>query len=333
MLIAMILAYFRLRGRLSLPGIVMMMPLLVFPMNCCVNAQQSPDALPGIDNTPAVMEGFTRFEATPAKASKKLPKDLRETSALIWFRGAWWTLNDSGGKPEVYRLSKSGNRIEQVVALSGVENNDWEDLATDGTWLYVGDFGNNGGKRTNLAVYKVAWINIPNEGNVTLKPQVIRFAWADQTDLHPKAYRHNFDCEAMFCAGGSVWLWTKNWNNLNSRLYELPAQAGSYNLKPVYEFDANLRVTGADYDTNRRILALVGYIDFLPSVWLFTNFDPKKPADGGRIRIDMTSMAGTQAEGICFGDNGQLWFSAEKTKVRPQMIYQLNVNTFVRPNL
>lgn len=330
---AMLIAYFRLRRRLTVPGFIMMIPLLAFPLNCGLIAQQPPSSIPQLNTTPAVKNGFIRFEATPVKASKKLPKDVSETSGLIWFRGAWWTHNDSGGKPEVYRLSKTGNRIVQVVSLEGVENDDWEDLATDGTWLYIGDFGNNGGKRTNLAVYKVAWNKIPNEGNVTLKPDIIRFAWSDQPDQHPKAYKHNFDCEAIFCAGGSIWLWSKNWGNLHSRLYKLPAMAGTYNLKPVYEFDANLRVTGADYDTATKTLALVGYIEFLPSIWLFTGFDPEKPADGGRIRIDMSSMAGTQAEGICFGDKGRLWFSAEKTRVRPQMIYELNLNTFVRPTL
>lgn len=330
MLMALLLAYLSRHGRISLPGVILLIALTIFPLNCCIYAQQSPAQSPEVEAAPAVMQGFTRFEVTPAKVSKQLPNDVEETSGLIWFRGSWWTHNDSGGKPEIYRLSKNGKRIIQTVSLEGVENDDWEDLATDGTSLYIGDFGNNKGRRTNLAIYKVDWKNIPEAGDVRVKPLVIRFKWADQTDFNPKAYHHNFDCEALFCAKGRLWLFTKNWGNLNSRLYSLPTVPGQYSISPLYEFDARLRVTGADYEATSQTLALIGYIDFVPSVWLMPEFDPDKPAEGGRLRIDMTSMAGTQAEGICFGPDGKLWFSAEKTRVRRQMIYELNVNSYIR---
>lgn len=331
MLMAMILGYLRLHGRLPLPGMFLLIALIIFPLNSCVKAQQSPAQSPEIGAAPATLQGFTRFEATPSKASKQLPNDVEETSGLIWFRGSWWTHNDSGGKPEIYRLSKNGKRIIQTVSLEGVENDDWEDLATDGTSLFIGDFGNNRGGRTNLVIYKVAWKNIPETGDTRVKPLAIRFNWADQTDFSPKAYQHNFDCEALFCANDRLWLFTKNWGNLNSRLYSLPTEPGNYAIAPRYEFDARLRVTGADYEATNKTLALIGYIDFVPTVWLMPQFDPEKPAEGGRLRIDMTSMAGTQAEGICFGPDGKLWFSAEKTRVRRQMIYELNINSFIRP--
>lgn len=333
MLIALLITLLRIRRGVTIPGALLLIPILAFPMNCCVNAQQSPSNIPQLDATPAVQQGFTRFEATPEKAVKSLSDDIEETSGLIWFRGAWWTHNDSGGKPEVYRLNTSDGSIEQTITLEGVKNHDWEDIATDGTWLYIGDFGNNGGRRTNLAVYKIAWSKVPEQGDVSVRPDVIRFVWADQTNLHSEAYKHNFDCEAMFCAKGSLWLFSKDWADKNSRLYRLPVSEGIYKISPVYEFNSNLLVTGADYDTTSKTLVLIGYLDYIPAIWLMPDFDPEKPAEGGRLRIDMTSMAGAQTEGICFGPNGILWFSAEKTKVHPQMIYELNVNTFIRPML
>ncbi|PKP22334.1 MAG: hypothetical protein CVU06_09535, partial [Bacteroidetes bacterium HGW-Bacteroidetes-22] len=106
MLIALLLTYMKLHGRIPFPGFLLLLLLMILPGNGYVYAQHSPTGT-SVESAPQVTQGFTRFEATPL-ASKKLPNAVNETSGLIWFRGAWWTHNDSGGKPEIYRLSKSG---------------------------------------------------------------------------------------------------------------------------------------------------------------------------------------------------------------------------------
>ena len=55
-----------------------------------------------------------------------------------------WTQNDHGDDPRVIALSTEGQRVS-IVTLEGVENDDWEDIATtliDGSsYILVADTG------------------------------------------------------------------------------------------------------------------------------------------------------------------------------------------------
>ena len=69
--------------------------------------------------------------------------------------GLLWTLNDSGGTPQVFALSRTG-RLRAAVTLSGATNVDWEDIAIRGRTLYVGDIGDNAAQREEIAIYRFA---------------------------------------------------------------------------------------------------------------------------------------------------------------------------------
>lgn len=45
---------------------------------------------------------------------------------------------------------------QRTVDVANAVNVDREDITTDGSWLYIGDVGNNSGDRTNLRVLRVA---------------------------------------------------------------------------------------------------------------------------------------------------------------------------------
>ena len=55
-----------------------------------------------------------------------------------------WTQNDHGDDPRVIAISNEGQR-NSIVTLEGVENDDWEDIATtliDGSsYIFVADTG------------------------------------------------------------------------------------------------------------------------------------------------------------------------------------------------
>ncbi len=67
--------------------------------------------------------------------------------------GVLWTLNDSGGAPQVLALSRTG-RLRSAVTVAGATNVDWEDIAIRGRTLYVGDIGDNQAQRPEIAVYR-----------------------------------------------------------------------------------------------------------------------------------------------------------------------------------
>jgi hypothetical protein len=70
--------------------------------------------------------------------------------------GVLWTHNDSGDSARLLAVSTSGRTVA-VVALSGAENVDWEDIANGpGGALLVGDIGDNLARRPSVVVYRVA---------------------------------------------------------------------------------------------------------------------------------------------------------------------------------
>lgn len=85
-----------------------------------------------------------------------MPKYLNETSGLAVIDGDVWTQNDTYGQNKLYRLDHDLTGIAQVVTINNSRNRDWEDLAQDQQFLYVGDIGNNLAKRKGGVIYKIA---------------------------------------------------------------------------------------------------------------------------------------------------------------------------------
>src|SRR6056297_4303255 len=77
---------------------------------------------------------------------------MSESSGLINIQGRFITHNDSGGESILYEIDTLSGEIARMVTVIGTENTDWEDLASDDTYIYIGDFGNNAGNRTDLRI-------------------------------------------------------------------------------------------------------------------------------------------------------------------------------------
>lgn len=139
--------------------------------------------------------------------------------------GQFYTHNDSGDMARFFRFDRQG--IQATYDLVGAKAVDWEDMASaklDGkSWLYLGDIGDNGKRRPNITVYRVAEPQGPS-GKLT------RF------DTYTLTYPDGpQNCEALFVhpRNGDLWLVTKDSNQ--SGVYRLPkpARAGSYRLSKL----------------------------------------------------------------------------------------------------
>lgn len=86
---------------------------------------------------------YTATSYTPVVKVDPLSDSVIETSGLEWAGGYLWTFNDRLGKPSLYRIDTLTSTIQQRVILQGAANEDWEDISFDGTYFYIGDFGNN----------------------------------------------------------------------------------------------------------------------------------------------------------------------------------------------
>ena len=255
----------------------------------------------------------------------ELPQEVNETSGLFFHNGRLWTHNDSGGKPILYGLDTATFEVVQRITLVNSRNNDWEDVFTDGENVYVGDFGNNKGKRKDLRIYTFPLKDIPSEGDASLTADSICFRFADQTVFNYERHQHDFDCEAMFATNEYLYLFSKGWATGTTRLYRLAKTPGDQVAAVVNGFDSKGLITGADYDRKTRTLVLVGYVNkvWLPFLYLIYNFN-----DSGvklsNLRFELHNYLGTQVEGVCFYDKGRCYITAETSPVFSSRVFSID---------
>jgi len=249
----------------------------------------------------------------------QLPSALDETSGLIYWMGGIWTFNDSGGDPRIYKVDTITGDIIQHVTISNGDNVDWEDIAQDEDYIYIGDFGNNAGNRQDLVVYKLAKAGIPSTGNVTLPAEIIAFEYADQQSFVPSFNDNEYDCEAMICAGGNLYLFTKNWVSETTRLYQLSTDAGNHSILPIDTLDAEGLVTGAAYSAELDQVVLCGYRNYVPFIFLLFDFQGYDFFSGNKRRIVSSGMFALQTEGICFKTGYRTFLSCEKSSLDQQV--------------
>lgn len=263
---------------------------------------------------------------TPVTVASPLPQEVIETSGLIYWNGGVWTQNDSGNEPELYKLDTITGQILQTVTVTGAENVDWEDLAQDSLYIYIGDFGNNEGNRTDLKIYKTAKASFPVSGNGAVTAVSINFSYADQLSFEKRNRSNDYDCEALITFGDSLYIFTKNWANEHTRLYAMPKSPGTYSISPVSEFNTDGLVTGADILDGGSELVLCGYKDYNPFIWLLFDFQETAFFNGNKRRINFSGNFGTQTEGISYTFGRNVYISSEKTAIGPARLFRINTS-------
>jgi putative lipase involved disintegration of autophagic bodies len=89
------------------------------------------------------------------KEKFELPSEIKETSGLLLIDGKIITHNDRGDAANLYEIDSLSGNLLRTIRITNATNEDWEDLAEDENHIYIGDFGNNDGNRTNLRIYKI----------------------------------------------------------------------------------------------------------------------------------------------------------------------------------
>ena len=271
-------------------------------------------------------EGYTGYTPlfTP-EFKAELPSEVNETSGLFFHNGRLWTHNDSGGKPNLYALDTATFEVVQKVTLVNAKNKDWEDVCTDGKNVYVGDFGNNKGKRKNLRIFIFPLSALPAEGDTSITVDSIYFSFSDQNSFDHKKHEHDYDCEAMFATDEYLYLFSKGWATGTTRLYRLSKTSGVQVAEVVNGFDSQGLITGADYDRESGTLVIVGYVNkvWLPFLYLIYDFDDAGVRLSNR-RFELHNYVGTQAEGICFYGQGKCYLSAETSPVFSARVFTID---------
>lgn len=254
-----------------------------------------------------------------------MPDILEENSGLAFFNNTLWTHTDAAGEDKLYRIDTTTAEITKEVIIATADNIDWEELAESETHIFIGDFGNNDGNRTNLRIFRVSKSDLENESVVNA--DLIEFSYADQTDFTLNNNDNNYDCEAFFYLEGNLHLFSKNWVDFQSRHYVIPAEPGTYEAQVIDEFPANCLITGADIDEEGTI-ALLGYTTAGTNIlWLFFDYPNGNILGGNKRRISLgNSLNNSQTEGVVFSGKGRGFIGAEEFSVLPARLLKFETN-------
>ena len=237
----------------------------------------------------------------------ELPSAVTETSGLIYFNDVLITHNDSGNEPVLYEIDTLTLTVQRSVRISNVQNMDWEAIAQDEDFIYIGDFGNNLGTRTNLAIHKIAKQAYLSANEVTAS--TIYFSYEDQTDFSNNG-NSDWDAEAFFVLADQLIILTKQWQSQGSVAYTLPKEPGTYQASRIGAIENIGLVTDASYNPSTNTLVILGYSSFLsPFVGIQRDFDSDAIFEG-IDPIDL-GLSFTQAEGITFTSDVNYYISSE----------------------
>jgi len=259
-----------------------------------------------------------------------LQESIRETSGLVYLDQKLITFNDSGGKPELYEIDSISGEIIRTVVISNATNVDWEDICFDSTYLYIGDFGNNMGSRTDLKIYRLLLSSYLTTANDTVTVDTIQFHYSDQTDFTPAQFSTNFDAEALISSKDSLYIFTKNWGNSWTNIYALPNTPGTYQISKVDSINSQGLVTGATYNSVSNTILLLGYTFVSPFIIEISNFTFNDFSNGTikRYLIPPPPDYSIQMEGITSLNQNQYYITAEEFTPLKSALYRLNTDHF-----
>ena len=230
------------------------------------------------------------------------PSLVTECSGLVQslrYGGIFWALGDGGSGAAIVPVTADGKLARGwagPVAVTGCKNYDWEDLALDDRGnLIIADVGNNSGRRKQLMLH---FTPEPRPGVRSVVPtRSLRVHYADQKEASP-----DYDCEAVFSAGGSIYLLTKHRSDKRTRLYRLDGDSPkrSNPLTLVDSFEIGGMVTAADASPNGKMVAVLTYT----ALWVF-DYDR---ASGSIFRkaVRKTPIFAWQAEAVAWDGNDSL---------------------------
>lgn len=309
-----------------------------FLLLLCFFSIKTLDAQPGCTDPlasnydPAATEndGSCTYPATaysPALVAQ-LPADLEECSGLAFFADRLWTHEDGGNDDVLYLIDTLTGAKLQTITLPNTDNTDWEDLAENDEYLFIGDFGNNGGDRTDLSIYRIKKTDLLS-GSVI--PSTIHFSFSDQTDFTNSPNANDFDCEAFFFWNDSLHLFSKNWLNFKTRHYVLPAEPGTHIAQLRDSLNVQGQITGADI-SNEGNAVLLGYNvntgeTFL---WLLFDFVGSNVFSGNKRKISTgLALFTSQPEGIVFKNETQGYICSERYSTLPQKLLSFDIGQWV----
>ncbi len=247
----------------------------------------------------------------------QLPDAVFESSGLIFLNGKLITHNDSGNTPQLFEIDTVSLEITRTITITNANNIDWEDIAQDDTYIYIGDIGNNLGTRRDLTIYRIPKSIFAQSD--TVSAEKIDFSYEDQTDFSDSG-NSDWDAEAIFVLDEQLVLLTKQWKTNGTLAYAFPKVPGTYSAIRLDGFAPEGLVTAATYNPLTKTLYLLGYTSVLePFVFRVTGLLPNAIFGGDITKVNI-DLGFAQAEGIAYTDGNRYLISTEEFTLESPMI-------------
>jgi hypothetical protein len=267
---------------------------------------------------------------------QNLASILLENSGMIYWNEHLWMVNDGGSSPCLFKLDQSGIIID-TFCITNATNVDWEALTQSESRIYIGDFGNNAGNRTNLCIYEVNKSDLLS-GNNQILAQKRTFKYGAQTTYSYPTNGHSFDCESFYFDNDSLVLLSKGWDNFYSKRYRFESEWNdTLTIFPQDSMFVDGLLTDVSFDSaSKRVIAL-GYKNngsnfYTSFVYLLFDYSAAAIFNGNKRRIELGNMITlSQTEGIAFKDSVSGFISAEQiTSVItiPPKLFSFDFTTF-----
>lgn len=238
----------------------------------------------------------------------RLPEEVGESSGLLLRGGVLITHNDSGNEPLLYEIDTVSMQVRRQVRVLGVANTDWEDLAEDDQYLYIGDIGNNLGMRQDLKVLRVAKSDYDTSDAV--QAEVIAYRYEDQAGL-ANTGNSDWDAEALVSYGDSLLLFTKQWQSGGTVVYSLPKTPGTYRARRIAEYPVRGLITAAAPASGSEGVILLGYSAQLQPFTLTVPVAGPSFTFPEQTEKQLLDIGFGQTEGISPAPGGRYYVSSE----------------------
>ena len=263
---------------------------------------------------------ITRLDAQTINSQTILPISVYETSGLEIINDNLVTINDSGNPSNLYYLNQEGELLFRRM-FNELKNNDWEDLTADEEFIYIADIGNNFDVRKNLRIIKIP---INSENNSF---EIINFHYPEQVKFMTFEKSSQYDAEGLITIDDNLIIFTKNKLKKITEIYTLPKIAGTYEAKKIGSLNTQSIITGADYDSKTKLLALTGSLSFKADEYYILkikDFDPKKPIN---YHFDMYKipLEKTQVESIKIIDKNTFWITSEAETFGSPYLFKISL--------
>jgi hypothetical protein len=236
-----------------------------------------------------------------------------------------WTLNDGGNEANLFAIRSDGTLIA-AVPVDGIDNRDWEDLASfereNRSYLLIADVGDNPNRRKTCSLFIVEEPDIYGKNSSARVSRHIQFEYEDG----PR------DCESVAIDQTDLTILLLTKRDFPPRLYELPLEPSSDHIPLQARFlgevtslyrlqeskpsrsrlnQRELQPTAMDIDKKGSAAVILTY----KKVYLFLRREGDTWQETfERLPAELELPAIRQAEAICFsGEKRSIFVTSEKS--------------------